>query len=86
MDVKIKVDYEELSVAELGSSDLAMYKCMDCGHSGNTYKQSERVINSNAPDSGVKTLPENKSASEEDDIAVLCPKCLSWFYFEEGGK
>tara|TARA_R110002012_G_C11240920_1_gene565386 strand:+ start:186 stop:476 length:291 start_codon:yes stop_codon:yes gene_type:complete len=75
-----EVEFEEFDVSDLCADS---YECMDCGHSGKTYKQSTRVIDSHAPDRGIKVLPKNKSASEEDDIAVVCPKCLSWFYFED---
>jgi len=76
----VEVEFEEFDVSDLRADS---YKCMDCGYSGKTYKQSTRVIDSHAPDKGIRVLPKNKSANEEDDIAVLCPKCLSWFYFEE---
>ena len=80
------IELEERDVSELENSVPSNYKCEDCGHIGGTYKQSERVVNSNAPDKGWKVLPESQELTEDDDVAVLCPKCLSWFYFFVEGK
>ena len=75
------LELEERDVSELENGVSSNYECEDCGHIGDTYKQSERVVNSNAPNKGWKVLPESQELTEDDDVAVLCPKCLSWFYF-----
>ena len=80
------IEFEERNVSELENGVSSNYKCEDCGYIGNTYKQSERVVNSNAADKGWKVLPESQELTEDDDVAVLCPKCLSWFYFFVEGK